>query len=961
MYSKSKIVFAFLFFLMSSTIVFAQGIFSAKAYLLTDEFAGVTRYFSCDTNGACDHGWTSDWEGTTVSTITVGETFQFGGNLITNDDWTNWSDATLYYRIYLEGSVPPVTFTAINLTLSSNNICGISDNAKRETVGTSQLINAPAIEGVYIFEIYFQAKYNLFIPPNDILYYSNLSANYKAKLNVIQPIASFESYAFVSLNGVPTFYDLDGAFGSSNPGLPNFLGTYPPGLAFRLGAEQKIYKKATNHTVCECSSWYYFYEDDPMLDPIDTDFPLPTDGTNFTNGFNGLFKKSAILPSFAGSFDANGTSDSVDYNNLINGSTTIEKYQNTSLGLDAEIIFPNCIGYYRIAIALLTKYSINGNCDDTASLRYFRDINQTPIFKYNNTSDVNLNPKKPVNSLSTNDFYITSIQVYDTNIPIWTGTWSTPPDKGSNVVFQADYQTAMHGDLTVNTVTVEDGVTLTVSNGGHIECYNNAVTNGTGKIVVKNQGNFVQRCGKATIIRPYIEMEKISRPMSDWDYVYWGVPVSENIYNQIPGLLDRRYRWQSGTATGAWQNFGATNPGEGFITRIPNSAPFNTTPTAVNFTMKGTANNGSVFVNVDSFDTSSIIYGNAVLLANPYPCALDAATFLDHPNNTELGGTLSFWTSFTPISDLTPGPDTYNYNEADYATWNRTGGTGTKASTDTTGNDSLRPTGKIASGQGFFVHAFADGQIEFDNSMRLLPNVNTQFFRTTENTSLTEVQEKHRFWLNFNDEHDGFRQMLVGFVPNATNEIDRNFDGSSVTTSSIDLYTLCEDKKLNIQGRALPFDPTIVLPMGFRVEEEGIYTISIDSYDGVFNTHPIFVKDKILDIIHNLKNGPYLFSSAEGIFDARFELVFENDVFLSVNETNQLENDVYIATKETVSLQSMELMESIKIYDLIGRKIYQKADVNLNSISLDDFPKGNQVYVVKIKTTTSLVTKKILF
>lgn len=841
MFLKSKIVLTFILLFLTNFSSIGQGIFSAKAYLLTDEFKDVnelpeTRYYSCGTDSTCDPNWTSDWDGVTVSTITVGSTFQFGGNLITFDDYLNWSNPTLYYRIYLEGVVPGA-FTGIPLALTTNNICGVPNNAKRETVGTPQVINAPAEEGIYIFEIYFQARYN----STTDYFFSNSSNNYRARLNVIQPIASFESYAFISLNGTPTFYNLDGAFGSANVDLPPFLGTYEPGLAFRLGAEQKIYKKASDYTVCECSSWYYFYEDDPMLDPVAADFPLPANGTNFTDGFNGLFKKSAILPQLTGTFNATGSTNNGAYNDILNGSTTIEKYQNSSLGLDAEIIFPNCIGYYRIAIALLTKYSTTGDCGDATTLRYFRDINQTPVFKFNSTTDVDLNPKKPVNTLSNNDFYITSIQVYDTNIPVWTGTWSIPPDKGSNVVFQADYQTAMHGDLTVNTVTVEDGVTLTVSNGGHIECYNNAVTNGSGKIVVKNQGNFVQRCGKAAIIRPYIEMEKISRPMSDLDYVYWGVPVSENIYSQIPGLLDRRYRWQSGTADGAWQNFGTTSPGEGFITRIPNTAPFNATPTAVNFTMRGTANNGSVFVNVDSFDSSSIIYGNAVLLANPYPCALDAATFLDHPNNTELGGTLSFWTSFTPISELNTGLNFYNYNEADYATWNRTGGTGTKASTDTTGNDSLRPTGKIASGQGFFVHAFADGQIEFDNSMRLVPNVNTQFFRTSENTNVSQEQQKSRFWLNFKDEHGGFRQMLVGYVQNATNGIDRNFDGSSVTTSTIDVYTLVDNKKLNIQGRALPFDPTDVLPIGFRVEEQGIFTLFMDSYDGLFNDHNRFI------------------------------------------------------------------------------------------------------------------------
>ncbi|HQV37236.1 MAG TPA: hypothetical protein PLC36_13060, partial [Flavobacterium sp.] len=111
----TKILLFFLIFFGANTTLLAQDIFSAKAYLLTDEFGGVTRYYNCNTNGACDPGWTSDWDNNTVATVTVGSTFQFGGNVITYDDWTNWSDATLYYRIYLDGSAPG-SFIPINLT-----------------------------------------------------------------------------------------------------------------------------------------------------------------------------------------------------------------------------------------------------------------------------------------------------------------------------------------------------------------------------------------------------------------------------------------------------------------------------------------------------------------------------------------------------------------------------------------------------------------------------------------------------------------------------------------------------------------------------------------------------------------------------------------------------------------------------------------------------------------------------
>jgi hypothetical protein len=203
--------------------------------------------------------------------------------------------------------------------------------------------------------------------------------------------------------------------------------------------------------------------------------------------------------------------------------------------------------------------------------------------------------------------------------------------------------------------------------------------------------------------------------------------------------------------------------------------------------------------------------------------------------------------------------------------------------------------------------------------------------------------------------------MLVGFVANATNGIDRNFDGSSVTTSSIDVYTVLGDKKLNIQGRALPFQTTEVLPLGYRVGEQGTFTFFMDSFDGLFNEQAIYIKDNLLNVTHSLKAAPYVFTSDAGVFENRFEIVFQDDSILGVNLPLSLENSILITTKDVVALKSSEMMESLQIYDLLGRKVFEKNEINSNEIVLKEFSKSNQVYIVKIKTSIGEISKKMVY
>lgn len=507
-----------------------------------------------------------------------------------------------------------------------------------------------------------------------------------------------------------------------------------------------------------------------------------------------------------------------------------------------------------------------------------------------------------------------------TNDPIISGSNYEAFASSISLMSSAKLEINPTNTLTItNTVNVHNTANFNIKNGASlVQINDNAV----------NTGN--------------IKYTRTSRAMTRYAYVYWGSPVAGNVFSQIPTQFDYKYRWQSGAMNGSWIPLTATAPGEGFITRVRNTAPFNSGTGTIDFNFTGVPNNGLINVNVDSYDATSLVTGNTALLSNPYPSPIDAAAFLTHPNNTELGGTLFFWTSVTMYSGAGP------YNFQDYASWNLTGSTATTPASDAS-NMSLLPNGKISSGQGFFAQVFADGQISFDNSMRVSGS-NTQFFRNANST----MSEKHRIWLNLSNSQNKFRQTLIGYVAGATNELDRLYDGTTFTSNEINIYSLVNDSKLVIQGKALPFDQNDVVPVGYSITTAGDYTIAIDHMDGVFeNNQTVYLKDKLLNVVHDIKTNAYSFATAAGTFDNRFEIVFNANAL----GTGDLEgnNAVAYVKDNQLHIESVVNIKEIVIYELSGKKINTITNNDLDTSLSTAFNYPNGVYIIKVMLDNDVI------
>lgn len=193
----------------------------------------------------------------------------------------------------------------------------------------------------------------------------------------------------------------------------------------------------------------------------------------------------------------------------------------------------------------------------------------------------------------------------------------------------------------------------------------------------------------------------------------------------------------------------------------------------------------------------------------------------------------------------------------------------------------------------------------------------------------------------------------------ASNEFDKQIDAKFIQKGEVAIYSLIEDEQFAIQGRTLPFESTDIVPLGFQVVASGIYTITLENTDGLFaEGEQVFIKDNLLNITHNISESAYTFETESGEFNNRFEVVYEEDETMNIEDINLNTVRIY-KNGETIMVSSKsERIISVELYDLQGRNIYRNDKVNSTHYQVNPSLKG--VLVVKVQTQDGKTfTKKV--
>lgn len=511
--------------------------------------------------------------------------------------------------------------------------------------------------------------------------------------------------------------------------------------------------------------------------------------------------------------------------------------------------------------------------------------------------------------------------------------------------------------VTSSLLKIEGNKSLTVTNG--ITTVDTTPTEG---ISIDNNGSLVQVTPVDNELTNnnigMINMQRTTQAMYRYDFTYWGSPVKNHTLKELSPmtLFDKYMSWDADT--GAWViiNVGAEAmaPGKGYAVRAPQT--FSTNPnekTPYDGHFIGVPNNGNVTYATHGNGNSTPEKFN--LLGNPYPSAIDIEKFL-LANSTELEGTIYLWTHNTAL-------DGYSYNNSDYAVYNFSGPT-TIYPIGSTGG----ATKYLAAGQGFYVKGISAGEstVTFTNLMRETNNNNSFFRPAAESTASNpaETAEKHRVWLNLRNNEDAFNQTLVGYIENATDGIDWGYDGEQFGGNELKFYSVLNAKSFTIQGKALPFTDADEVPLGYKTTIAGNLTISIDHYDGLFDYQDIYVEDKLLNIIHDLKASNYEFTTAIGTFDDRFVLRYVPSETLGNPGHENIANGVMVyKNNHQITVKSqLETLQGITVYDLLGREVFNAQNIGSNSFNITDVVLNNQPLIVKaILVNGQVVNKKIIY
>ncbi|HEX8562568.1 MAG TPA: T9SS sorting signal type C domain-containing protein [Flavobacterium sp.] len=490
------------------------------------------------------------------------------------------------------------------------------------------------------------------------------------------------------------------------------------------------------------------------------------------------------------------------------------------------------------------------------------------------------------------------------------------------------------------------------------------VVDGGGTIIFESGSALLQPNG--IVNTGEVIYKRDSQPMVKFDFTYWSSPVFSGANDSNPFTLgqfspntlsDRFYSWDN--AAQNWHQEGPSTiveAGKGYIIRSPQT--FSTNPNAAaafNGQFAGVPFNGDTTAEVAS-------HGLYSLIGNPFPSAIDAnAVINDVWNSDRFQGTFYFWTHTSPVASGYSNPsdsNTYSYNNDDYALYNLMGGT-------------EGPSARyIGAGQSFMVVGKnSGGTLKLTNAMRVGGSNNNSFYRSStgrsnETSTTSEDEEKHRVWLQLANSVN-YKQTLVGYASAASNGMDYGYDGTAMTGTGLGFYSLVDGVELGIQGRALPFNADDQVPLGFTTANAGTHTLSMYNNDGVFATEGVnvFLEDTMLGVIHNLKEGAYTFSTAAGTFNSRFILRYAATSLATGEVTHEIDGVVVYKQQSSLHVNSADaFLKSVKVFDLAGRLLASKSDINGSEITFDNMNWSSQVIIVQALTdNNTTVTKKVVF
>ena len=284
------------------------------------------------------------------------------------------------------------------------------------------------------------------------------------------------------------------------------------------------------------------------------------------------------------------------------------------------------------------------------------------------------------------------------------------------------------------------------------------------------------------------------------------------------------------------------------------------------------------------------------------------------------------------------------------------------------------PLEYVAIGQGFFIGGNeTGGAVTFNNSQRenIIEGAKSTFFKSNTATTKKTVNRKVLPIIKLGMNYTGsqgkelHRQIGISFKNNNSFSYDNGYDSYLFDLSASDFYWKFANttEKYVIAG-VQNIAEDLEVPLEIIVANDDEISIEIDELS--FDSNAIFLIDKLEDISYKLKENKAIIKLAKGTYTDRFFIAFKERTVLSTEENSILNNMVMYYNKNleeiNIDLKNNLAIEEVSLYSILGQEIKQW-EFNANSSKKVTLPIGKlskAIYIVKVKTTTGEVSKKML-
>jgi len=470
------------------------------------------------------------------------------------------------------------------------------------------------------------------------------------------------------------------------------------------------------------------------------------------------------------------------------------------------------------------------------------------------------------------------------------------------------------GTFNVNNLTIGDGSTLTISNGGSLIISGAYAATGTGNLRYRRTLDY--KAGNTE------GWHLIASPVS-------GQAFSDEILNTYDIATSGTNRglatYNNSVATNHWDYFQNGESGT-FGNGVGYSIKVDPDPVASSgeFVFEGSAKTGDI---TDIVLTNNVSGFN--LIGNPFTSSIDANTLLIKNSGLLATQTIWIWDQDTKVYN------TYNQN-SDYK---------------------INPT------QGFFVDAVA-GASTFTISQSMLSHETDAFLKSA--SSIKNSSDKTKITLTLYDQSNT-NNLEIYYNSKSTLSFDNGYDSPMFGGLSMSLpfySSLLENNngmKLAIQSLPNSDYENMAVPIGVKVAKDKEITFTAEALN-LPSGIKVYLEDKENNTFTDLQNNNYKVlttNDLDGI--GRFYI---HTASSSLNISNQaLSANINIYKTENTNLRITGLAKgnsNLKLFNILGRQVM---DVSFFTDGTEDItlPKlSTGVYIIQLETELGKLNKKII-